>query len=73
MIMISEGDRDPISETSLAVLYHFCEWPEGQTDPISNEPGFSDEELHDMEIWGNPLGKFLKAVREYKNEPPTKS
>lgn len=61
----SDDDREPLSETSLAVLYRFVRWPRGFEDPIKNEPEFTSKEITNMEMFGpRGLGRLMKKVRE---------
>jgi hypothetical protein len=54
-------DREPLAVSSIRVLYRFVEWPEGRSDPLDNEPPFSEEELHKMEALSGPraLGRLM--------------
>jgi hypothetical protein len=63
MFVYSGDERNPLSLTSLAVLYRFIRWPEGQEDPIRGEPAFTEEEMHKMLTFGpRGLGKLLEQV-----------
>ena len=64
-LIVSEGERDPISMKSIAVLHHFIEWPGDEEDPITNEPAFTAEELHHMVTFGpRDLGRLLQKVKK---------
>ena len=63
MFVHSGTDRSPLSVKSLAVLYRFIRWPEGQEDPIRGEPAFTEEEKQRMLTFGpRGLGKLLEQV-----------
>lgn len=63
MFVYGSGDRSPLSLKSLAVLYRFIRWPEGQEDPIRGEPAFTEEETQKMLSFGpRGLGKLLEQV-----------
>ena len=67
-----DDDRDPLSETSLAVLYRFVRWPRDFEDPIKNEPEFTSEEIEKMEMFGpKSLGSLMKKVRELEAKRKT--
>ncbi|MBI5721276.1 MAG: hypothetical protein HZC37_26700 [Burkholderiales bacterium] len=59
------GDaRPPISEKSIAYLYRFIRWPEGESDPLAKEPALSDEEVERMRAFGpRGLGQLLAQAR----------
>ena len=63
MFVHGGDDRDPLSLTSLTVLYRFIRWPEGQEDPIQGEPAFTEKETGRMLGFGpQGLGKLLQQV-----------
>ena len=65
MIMSSEEEREPLDESSLAVMYRFVLWPKGFEDPLKNEPKFTDKEIDRMERFGpKGLGRLIKKVRQ---------
>lgn len=65
MFVHGSDDRAPLSLTSLAVLYRFIRWPEGQDDPILGEPAFTEEEIERMLSFGpQGLGKLLERVED---------
>lgn len=69
MFTHGSDERDPLSPTSLAVLYRFVRWPEGQDDPILGEPEFTEEEIKRMLHFGpQGLGKLLKEMEKIKRE-----
>jgi hypothetical protein len=63
MFVYSGDERSPLSLKSLAVLYRFIRWPEGQEDPIRGEPPFTEEEIQKMLAFGpRGLGELLEKV-----------
>lgn len=54
----SKRVRAPIAERSIAILYRFTEWPEGQIDRLSLETDFTDKEIERLEKFG---GKGIVA------------
>lgn len=68
MYVHGSDDRELLSLTSLAVLYRFIKWPEGQGDPIHVEPAFTKEEREAMLHFGpRGLGKLLEKVENCRN------
>ena len=56
--------RQPLAESSLAVLYRFINWPEDKTDPLKGTPKFSKEEIEKMTNFGpRGLGELLQKAR----------
>lgn len=63
------GDRDPLSEKSLAVIFRFIKWQENRIDPIKNIEKFSDEEIDNHEWFGfRGLAEHLKEFRDIKSK-----
>jgi len=57
--------REPLSLTSLAVIYRFMRWPDGMEDPLNDEPDFTSEEIHKMVTFGPiGLGTHLENVKK---------
>lgn len=70
MIGWSGKVRDPLAEKSLALLYRFIQWPKERSDPIGNEPKFSDEEIERMRTFGpRGLGILMDQVRNLGAKP----
>jgi hypothetical protein len=68
-----DDDQEPLSVKSLAVLYRFVRWPEGHDDPLKNETGFSDEEIHKMAMFGpRGLGELLEKFQELRSKKEQK-
>jgi len=59
------GDREPLQERSLAVIYRFMDWLEGRTDLLQKEDNFTDKELDRLEIKG--VHGLVKYIRESKS------
>lgn len=69
----SDDNREPLSLKSLAVLYRFVRWPEGYSDPLQDEAGFSDEEIHKMAAFGpKGLGELLEEFQKSREKKAKK-
>ena len=67
MIAHTEDIRAPLSEKSLAFLYRFVRWPENMSDPLRDEPNFTDEEIERMRSFGpRGLGNLIAEVRRLR-------
>lgn len=72
MIASSRRTRDPLSEKSIAYLYRFIRWREGEADPIGQELNFSAEEIERMRTFGpRGLGNLMAEVRALNTDPPS--
>ena len=59
----SGDQRAPLSERSLAYLYRFIKWQEGEGDPVATLE-FTDEEVEQMRTHGpTGLGQLLTKAR----------
>ncbi|WP_439069709.1 hypothetical protein ACSJL3_005003 [Serratia nevei] len=58
-------DRDPLSESSLVVIYKFIEWEKNYVDPLKSLK-FTDDEIDKMRFSTyRQLGEFLQDVRAF--------
>src|SRR3990167_5955428 len=46
----TDGQNQPLAESSLTALYKFIEWPKGTMDPLKKESRFTDEEVEEMRL-----------------------
>jgi hypothetical protein len=64
----SSRDRDPLSETSLVVVYTFIEWDKSYVDPLGNLT-FTNDDIEKMRFSTyRQLGEFLHSVREFRKK-----
>lgn len=69
MIAHSTGERDPLSEKSLAYMYRFIRWPQEKVDPIGKEPIFTDKEIEEMRTFGpRGLGNLIAEARRISGQ-----
>jgi hypothetical protein len=72
LLSYSDRDREPLALSSLRVIYRFVRWPEGRSDPLDNEPRFSEEEIHQMSTFGpRGLGNLLRRFHEVQRQRTT--
>lgn len=63
--------RAPLNLSSVAVIYRFIRWPEGRSDPIGDEPKFSEKEIDRMCKFGpRGLGDLLRKHRALHRQEP---
>ncbi|ELO1025276.1 hypothetical protein [Pseudomonas aeruginosa] len=68
-IMVSGDARQPLSETSLAAIYRFIEWPKNRVDPLRKYQPFTDDELEEMAIRGpRGLARILQESRALRDK-----
>jgi len=65
----SPGDREPLSEPSLVVVYKWIDWPKGYQDSLDKALKFADAEITKMESFGpRGLAAYIGILR---NRPGT--
>ncbi|GAA6206694.1 hypothetical protein [Thalassotalea sp. SU-HH00458] len=65
LLVYSRGDREPISEKSIAVIYRFMEWPQNREDRLTTESNFSDIEVEKIFKFGpKGLHDYCSARRK---------
>lgn len=70
---LGEG-RSPLSLISLAFMYKFVKWPEGELDPLDGVEPFTEQEINKMITFGpEELGRhLLKTLTAIEDEKKTR-
>lgn len=62
-MILDQGKKQPIAESSLVEIYRFTRWPTGRIDPILENQQFTDEEIAEMRLSGpRHLGELMLEV-----------
>lgn len=63
----NKGERAPLSEPSLVLVYRWIKWPKDRPDSLDRKSKFTDEEVEQMELFGpRGLAKYIKILRDPK-------
>ena len=64
-----EGQKSPLAEKSLAVIFRFIEWDSERIDLIKDITDFTEEEIEKHETFKfRGLAEHIKEFKDYKKE-----
>jgi hypothetical protein len=64
-LVTGPDERAALSESSLAFVYRWIEWPDGYPDVLDKGAKFSEKEIAKMESFGpRGLAEYLRILRE---------
>jgi hypothetical protein len=68
-MILEQGKKQPIAESSLVEIYRFTRWPKGLSDPLPRNRQFTDEEIEEMRVTGpRNLGILMQEVHNRREK-----